>query len=202
VSLVTPEGLAPLVVILLTFCLWHASGALGVRRSAAFVAIAVVTSWVFEEIGVLTGLVYGSYEYTSTLGQRIGSVPALIPLAWFVLAYPTYIVVNLVADGWPVGTPGGPRRLVGLALAGAILMTAWDLVLDPILSGPDYHAWTWGAGGGVPVHNYLGWAATSFVIFVLYRTMERREPRRRSHPEPSGRGRAGRDAHGATRWIA
>jgi uncharacterized membrane protein len=199
---VTPEGLAPLIVVLFVFCLWLATGALGLRLAIAFLAITAAISWIFEEAGVVTGLVFGSYEYTSTLGPRIGSVPALIPLAWFVLAYPTYIVVNLVAGGWPVGTPGGPRRLVGLALAGAVLMTAWDLVLDPILSGPDYHAWTWGAGGpgtAVPAQNSLGWTVTAFAIFVLYRAAERRG---RSHPEPGERGEAGRDARATTRGIA
>jgi uncharacterized membrane protein len=199
---VTAAGLGAFVVILLLFCLWHAGGALGLRLTIAFVAITVGTSWAFEEVGVVTGLVYGPYHYTSALGPQIGSVPVLIPIAWFALAYPTYLLINVVAGGWPVGTPGGRRRLIALALGGALLMTAWDLVLDPILSGPVYRGWTWetgGFGGGVPVQNYLGWAATSFVIFVLYRAVERRG---RSHPEPGGRGGAGRDAHGATQGSA
>ena len=81
-------GLNGLIVILLLFSLWHASVALGVRLTLAFVAITTVTSWIFEEIGVATGLVYGPYHYTSTLGPWLGSVPVLIPLAWFMLVYP------------------------------------------------------------------------------------------------------------------
>jgi putative membrane protein len=86
---VTPGGLVTLVVILLAFSLWHASGALGPRLALVFFAITAVTIWVFEEVGVATGLVYGPYRYTSTLGPWIGSVPVLIPLAWFALVYPT-----------------------------------------------------------------------------------------------------------------
>lgn len=170
-------GLAGLVVVLLVFCLWHASVALGVRLALAFLGIAAVTSWTFEEIGVLTGLVYGPYHYTSALGPWLGSVPVVIPLAWFVLAYPTYLVVNLVRGGWPVGTPGGRANLVALALLGAVLMVAWDLLIDPVLSGPTVGAWTWERAGpwyGVPVHNFLGWTATSFTIFLAYRSVERR----------------------------
>ena len=63
-----------------------------------------VTSWTFEEAGVLTGLVYGPYHYTATLGPWLGSVPILIPLAWFMLVYPSYVVANLIGHGWPVGT--------------------------------------------------------------------------------------------------
>ena len=175
--LVIVDGLDGLIVILLLFSLWHASVALGVRLALAFFAITTVTSWTFEEAGVLTGLVYGPYHYTATLGPWLGSVPILIPLAWFMLVYPSYVVANLIVDGWPVGTPGGRGHLVRLALVGALVMTAWDLVVDPILSGPTVGAWVWERGGpyyGVPVQNYLGWIVTTFTAYVLYRSVERR----------------------------
>jgi len=174
---VIPGGLNSLIVILLLFSLWHASVALGVRLTLAFFAITTVTSWIFEEIGVATGLVYGSYHYTATLGPWLGSVPVLIPLAWFMLVYPSYALANLIVDGWPVGTPGGRGHLVRLALVGALVMTAWDLVVDPILSGPTVGAWVWERGGpyyGVPVQNYLGWIVTTFTAYLLYRSVERR----------------------------
>jgi len=170
-------GLSGLIVILLLFSLWHASVALGVRLSLAFFAITTITSWIFEEVGVVTGLVYGPYHYTSTLGPWLGSVPVLIPLAWFMLVYPTYVVANLVGHGWPIGTPGGRGDLVRLALIGALAMAAWDLVVDPILSGPTVGAWVWEGGGpyyGVPVQNSLGWIVTSFTVYLLYRSVERR----------------------------
>jgi len=174
-----PSGLTSLMVIALLFCLWHASTALGVRLTLAFFAITTVTSWGFEEIGVATGLIYGPYHYTSALGPWLGSVPILIPLAWFLMVYPTYILANLLADGWPVGTPGRRGDLLRLALLSALLMTAWDVVLDPILSGPTVGAWVWEQGGpfyGVPLQNYLGWLATSFSVYLLYRSAERRWP--------------------------
>jgi putative membrane protein len=170
-------GLNGLIVILLVFSLWHASVALGVRLALAFFAITTVTSWIFEEVGVGTGLVYGPYHYTATLGPWLGSVPVLIPLAWFMLVYPTYVLANLIGHGWPVGTPGGRGHLVRLALIGALVMTAWDLVVDPILSGPTVGAWVWEGGGpyyGVPLRNFLGWIVTTFTIYLLYRSVERR----------------------------
>jgi uncharacterized membrane protein len=181
---VIPGGLNSLTVILLLFSLWHASYALGVRLTLIFFAITSITSWIFEEIGVATGLVYGPYHYTEALGPWLGSVPVLIPLAWFMMVYPSYIVANLIVDGSPVGTPGGRGHLVGLVLLGALVMTAWDLVVDPILSGPTFHAWVWETGGpyfGVPVQNYLGWIVTTFTVYFLYRSVERR-----SAPRPVG----------------
>jgi putative membrane protein len=187
-ALVILSGLNGLIVILLLFSLWHASVALGVRLTLAFLAITTVTSWVFEEIGVATGLVYGAYHYTSTLGPWLGSVPIVIPLAWFMLVYPSYVIANLVGHGWPVGTPAGRGHLVRLALIGALVMTAWDLVVDPILSGPTVGAWVWERGGpyyGVPLQNSLGWIVTTFTVYLLYRSVERHWTLRPVGPLPS-----------------
>ena len=90
-----------------------------------------------------TGLVYGPYHYTSTLGPWLGSVPVLIPLAWFVLIYTSYLVANLITERLPVRIPGGRGDVIGLALCGALVMTASDLIVDPILSGPGFRAWVW-----------------------------------------------------------
>ncbi len=182
-------GLNGLIVVLVLFCLWHASVALGPRLALAFLGITAVTTWVFEEIGVATGLVFGPYHYTSTLGPWLGSVPVLIPLAWFVLVYPSYIVANLATSGWPVGTRGSRGNLVGTALLGALVMAAWDLVIDPLLAGPAVGAWVWERGGpwyGVPLQNYLGWIATAFTVYLLYRALERRWGLHPARPPSAG----------------
>jgi uncharacterized membrane protein len=174
-------GLNALTVIVVLFSVCHAAYALGPRHAAAFFAITAVVSWAFEEVGVATGLIYGPYHYTETLGPWLGSVPVLIPLAWFMMIYPSYVIANLIADGEPTGTRGGVPRLLGLALLSALVMTAWDLLIDPVLSGPSFRAWIWEAGGpyfGVPLQNYAGWLATTFVVYLAYRAGERRwEPR-------------------------
>ncbi len=181
---VIPGGLNSLTVVLLLFSLWHASYALGARLTLVFFGITAVTSWIFEEVGVATGQIYGPYHYTSTLGPWLGSVPVLIPLAWFMMVYPSYILANLILDGEPVGSRGGRGHLLGLALLGALVMAAWDLVVDPILSGPTFGAWVWEGGGpyfGVPVQNYLGWVVTTLTVYLLYRSVERRWM-----PQPAG----------------
>jgi uncharacterized membrane protein len=190
----TPVGIQVLVALLLVFCVGHAWIAVGPRLTAAFLAIAVVISWTLEELGIATGLVFGGYHYTAALGPTLGAVPILIPLAWFALAYPTSVLVGLVFGRWGRGLPRG--RLgspVGMAAICALAMAAWDVALDPILSGPAYRAWVWegsGPAGAVPVQNYLGWAATSFAIFLAFGLLERRaRPQRGEH---HGRGDAAR----------
>jgi putative membrane protein len=76
-------------------------------------------------------------------------------------------------------------------------MTAWDLVVDPILSGPTVGAWVWERGGsyyGVPLQNSLGWIVTTFTIYVLYRSVERHWTLQRLEPLLSRPWRRGPDA--------
>ena len=56
-------------------------------------------------------------------------------------------------------------------------MAVWDLVIDPILSGPSVQAWVWETGGpyfGIPIQNYLGWLLTTFTVYLAYRAIEQR----------------------------
>ena len=170
-----PGGLKMLTAVLALFSLAHAWYALGVRHTLAFFGLSAVISWAFEQAGVATGLVFGAYHYTDYLGPKLGHVPYLIPLAWFMMIYPSYVIANLALARRPTGTPRGLVPLVQLAAASAVAMTVWDLVIDPILSGPSARAWIWESGGpyfGIPIQNYLGWLATTFTVYLAYRVVE------------------------------
>jgi putative membrane protein len=172
-----PGGLKVLTAILALFSLCHAWYSIGGRPTLAFFALSAVISWAYEQAGISTGLVFGAYHYTDYLGGRLGDVPILIPLAWFMMIYPSYVIANLMVDGRPIGTPGGPARLLALTAASAVVMTLWDLVVDPILSGPSVKAWIWETGGpyyGIPIQNYTGWLLTTFTVYLAYRALERR----------------------------
>jgi uncharacterized membrane protein len=180
-----PGGLRALTVVLLLFSLLHASYLVGFRQAMVFFSATAAISWLFEQAGVATGLIFGPYHYTDALGPSLGSVPILIPLAWFMMVYPSYVIANLIVDGRPSAVQRGPAHLLGVAALAALVMTAWDLLIDPILAGPNYQAWIWEAGGpyfGVPAQNYLGWFVTSLAVQVIFRIAERRWP-----PEPAGR---------------
>ena len=128
-----------------------------------------------------TGAIYGVYHYTDALGFKVGQVPLLIPLAWFMMIYPSYVIANLIADDRPIGSPGSIKHLVGLSLLSAAVMTAWDLLIDPIFTAPNVQAWVWEDGGpyfGVPIQNFVGWMLTTFTVYLIYRVFERwRSPR-------------------------
>jgi putative membrane protein len=185
-----PGGVMSSTLILWVFSLLHAAYLLGWRHALAFFAISAVISWLFEQVGVETGAIYGPYHYTDQLGVKLGHVPLLIPIAWFMMIYPSYVIANLVADGRAAGTRGGGLRLLWLAALGAAVMTAWDVAMDPIMSGLRMQAWVWEEGGpyfGVPLQNFTGWMLTTLAVYGVYRVFERR-----SAPRPSGR---------TARWI-
>lgn len=191
ISLPELPGAVPVrTFAILIFSIGHAIFALGWRHALAFFAITAVVSWGYEQVGVATGLIYGNYYYTDALGPKLGHVPLLIPLAWFMMIYPSYVIANLIAHDHPTGSPGGLWRLLWLAFLSGMVMTAWDLVVDPFLTSGPHAAWVWVDGGpyfGIPVQNFVGWLVTTFTIYLIYRLMESWRP-----PIPMGR---------LSRWI-
>jgi uncharacterized membrane protein len=91
-------GVNTQTLILVLFSLTHALYALGWQHTLVFFTTSAVISWAFEQVGVATGAIYGPYHYTDVLGVKLGHVPLLIPLAWFMMIYPSYVIANLIAD--------------------------------------------------------------------------------------------------------
>ena len=161
----------PLLSLLaFTFALLHAGQSLGWRRALLLLALTFAVSLLFESVGVATGWIYGAYHYTDKLGPKfLGLVPYLIPVAWFMMTYPTYVIAQRIL----------PARVGRLALAGvgALIMTAWDLAMDPMMVAGGH--WVWdqpGAYFDVPLQNYCGWWLTIFVAFLLFLLLGKIQP--------------------------
>jgi putative membrane protein len=149
-----------------TFALLHACQREGWTRALRLLALVFGVSLLFESVGVATGLIYGPYHYTNKLGPLfLGLVPILIPVAWFMMSYPSFVIADwLVPAGWKHWP-----RLLAVAAVGGLAMTAWDLVMDPIMVAGGHWVWdTNGAYFGIPLQNYWGWWLTAFTTFALY----------------------------------
>ncbi len=172
----------PQTLLLLLFSLIHAARTLGYRSTLTFFLLSTTFSWLFEQAGVATGLIYGAYTYSNMLGPRLGHVPILIPISWFTMMYPSFIIANLISYGR--FAPRFPTQLpsrLWLSFLAAITMTAWDLTIDPIMT--ELGMWTWheeGAYFGVPIHNFLGWLATTFTIYLVFLAKQKRVEKRPS----------------------
>jgi uncharacterized membrane protein len=179
-----PGGIGIKTLFLMLFSIFHASYVLGWRHTLLFFGITVAVSWSYEHVGVETGLIYGAYHYTDALGLKLGHVPIIIPIAWFMMIYPSYIIANLIGSGrqMMMRDKNNNRitlvQILWLSFLSAVMMTAWDLVVDPYLSGPTERAWIWEDGGqyfGVPLHNFGGWLLTTFTIYFIFRLLSERK---------------------------
>jgi uncharacterized membrane protein len=159
--------ITPLVTICgFSFALAYAGQREGWKRALWLLALVFVVSLLFESVGVATGWVYGYYHYSDLLGPKfLGLVPYLIPVAWFMMSYPSFVIADtLVPSGWK-----NWQRVLGVAAVGGLAMTAWDVVMDPIMVSGGY--WIWDRGGayfGIPLQNFWGWWLTVFTTFALY----------------------------------
>ena len=72
---------------------------------------------------------------------------------------------------------------VGAIAFGALLLTAWDFVLDPAMSQTTMPFWSWdqpGAFFGMPYQNFIGWFATGVVYMAIATLLWRAKPRQLS----------------------
>jgi uncharacterized membrane protein len=160
-------------LVFVLFAIVHCAACGGWKRAGIFFALAASVSYLLEEIGVRTGWIYGAYPYSDMLGPKLGHVPVLIPLAWFMMIYPSWIVARALMRGVETGSAAG---LASQAAIAAMVMTAWDTVMDPGMSAAGN--WIWEQGGayfGVPLRNYFGWLLTTFVVYLGAGLLWRRE---------------------------
>ena len=156
------------------FAILHASKRLGWKQMLLMLGLTFVVSLLLESVGVATGLVYGPYHYTDQLGPKfLGLVPLYVPLGWFLMSYPSFVIADWIV---PVNWSRVKRGIV-VAAFGALIMTAWDLVMDParVFVGQ----WVWDVDGayfGVPLQNYWGWWLTTFIALALFLFLSRYSP--------------------------
>jgi putative membrane protein len=140
----------------------HCAHRYGLRTAGALVGTTLAVALAAEVVGVHTGLPFGRYSYGDSLGPRLLGVPVVVPCAWVMTAYPALLVARRLARG---------TRLP-VALVAAWALASWDVFLDPQMVAAGH--WTWHDAApalpgapGVPLTNYVGWLAVSFVLMTL-----------------------------------
>jgi putative membrane protein len=136
----------------------------GRRGVAALLVVAGGGGLVAEAVGLRTGLPFGPYTYTGTLGPELFDVPLVVPLAWVMMAWPALVVGRTLA-----------RRSGLVPVVGGAALAAWDVFLDPQMVAAGH--WTWADPvpalplvPGVPLTNYAGWVVVAVLMTaVLHR---------------------------------
>lgn len=150
--------------LVLTIALWrHAR-----LRWVPALATVYVLSFVAEHAGTGYGIPFSGYGYTGLLGPKLmGRVPYVIPLSWFLMSAPAWI---LARETFP-----RPGQFVPRILQATFLLVLWDLALDPAMSHLTPY-WLWentGAFYGMPWVNLAGWALTGVVLMVALEILDR-----------------------------
>ncbi|NPV86522.1 MAG: carotenoid biosynthesis protein [Anaerolineae bacterium] len=163
---------------LLIFVIWHAILTKGWRRSVLMFSLSFMIAFTAEALGVNFGLIFGNYHYTDVLGIGLFGVPFLAAITWEPILYAAFCMSDFLSPSAAAGNITWGKRLssfLWLAVVGALATTAWDMMIDPIAVSQGW--WVWEKGGayvpyvanGVPITNFMGWLAVSFVIILLYR---------------------------------
>jgi uncharacterized membrane protein len=150
----------------------------GLRNWLGFMLPAVGLSLGSELLGTSTGFPFGHYGYLNGLGYKIaGLVPFTIPLSWFYLGFSAYVLARCGLEAR--GANRWLTQLAAIAL-GAMLLTAWDFVLDPAMSQAAYPFWEFQDVGeffGMPYRNITGWLGTG-ALFMSVASFVWRSPNR------------------------
>ncbi|MDL5154799.1 carotenoid biosynthesis protein [Actinomycetospora termitidis] len=130
----------------------------GARGGVALVLVAGGGGLLAEAVGLATGVPFGSYAYTGTLGAEVLGVPLVVPLAWAMMAWPALVVGRALAV----------RGLATVAV-GAVALATWDLFLDPQMVAAGHWSWADPAPAmplvpDVPLTNYAGWLLVSLLV--------------------------------------
>lgn len=139
---------------------------LGWKRLLMFLIPSVGISLLSELLGTSTGIPFGFYGYLTGLGYKVaGLVPFTIPLSWFYMGLASYLLARTALQAqrhWMI-------QIEAIAL-GAMLLTAWDFVLDPAMTQAIIPFWEWFQPGplfGMPLQNFGGWMLTGAVFMAV-----------------------------------
>ncbi len=131
----------------------------GGRRALKLLALSALVGGGSEWLCIATGFPYGSYSYTPLLGVAVGGLPVTIPLAWFMVTSTSIHLARQFVS-----------KSLGATVLAGVLVTLWDLVLDPAMT-TGFAAWQWHDTGpyyGIPFTNFAGWFTVSVLIAGLF----------------------------------
>jgi len=159
-----PQAIAA-ITILAVF--GHAVRALGAVDALGFLGLITAVTFAVENLGAVTGFPFGDYHFVVGADMpHVGRIPLIVGFLYFGTGYCAYICGLLITSG-----RAGKVSPLATSLAGALAMTQWDLVMDPVNSTL-YGLWVWHQGGaffGVPLTNFLGWFVEMFIAFWRWR---------------------------------
>lgn len=154
-----------------------------------FFTWSALLAWAAESYAILYQP-FGAYEFRLTSSLNIGIIPVFVLISWPFFIYSGYAVSNslLIWKNKPLPhtTNNKWKSLLLLVFLDAFLVTAMDLVIDPIQQYEKL--WIWKEGGvfyGVPLGNFIGWFLVTALSTLVYRTYYYFQPQAFEPPKKS-----------------
>ena len=179
--------LRPYVFFFLAIALVASSRLLGWKRTRLMFGVTWLIAFLCEFSSTRVGFPFGDYYYNgSTVGQElyISNIPFMDSLSFTFLLYTSYCMALLVAlassssAGWDCHRHA--RTAWPVILLTTLFMTFIDIVIDPValrgnrwFLGQIYGYPHPGLYFGVPIANFLGWAAVGIISIGIYCVTDR-----------------------------
>jgi bisanhydrobacterioruberin hydratase len=157
-NLTTPFLL--LINVLLIYLLINNQGKKTKNKTAIFLSISFLITFILEIVGSKTGIVFGNYSYGDTMWLKIANVPVVIGLNWIILLVASFNVTQLISKYFVI------KSILIEALLTASLLTFLDYFIEPIAIFLNY--WNW-EKSSIPPQNYLAWFIISFCLTICIR---------------------------------
>jgi uncharacterized membrane protein len=148
--------------------------------------IIAVLGGAVHALGVITGIPFGPFEFGESLGPLLfKTLPWAVPLIWILAVLNARGVARLILRPWRKINAYG-FWLMGVT---ALLTLLFDFALEPFASRVK-HYWLWTptkfpvTWQGVPLSNFLAWAAVSVLISVVIApALVNKQPGKRNAPD-------------------
>ena len=140
-----------------------------------FFLLAFATGMLTEYLGVNYQILFGHYQYGTAFGPKIGGVPLMIGVNWFVIVLCAGVAVQtLLNQIWNKMRDKDllPRKNVGFwsfIIDGALTATFFDWLMEPV--AVELTFWQWFGDGSIPVFNYVCWFLISAALLLLLRLL-------------------------------
>lgn len=160
----------------------HACWTLGSKRGLTFISLAGFVGYAAEAISLnYFPLFGGSYTYAHGAGPTITKVPVSVIAYWAVFIYIGYWLMTTslywLSRKKPVKNHDPFKSVALLVVADGLVVTAIDLIMDPVSIRAG--TWNWTNGGpyfGVPIGNFVGWFVITILVTGLFRAFEYYRP--------------------------
>jgi uncharacterized membrane protein len=138
------------------------------RGVIVFTTLCITVGACFEILSLRTGFPFGHYEFTGLMGPAVFGLPIMLALAYIGMGYLSWVLGLAILQLHNQDL--SHKDVFLLPVVASLVMTAWDLSMEPVWAAVD-HAWVWRNGGayyGVPLSNFFGWFLATYVLYQLF----------------------------------